>query len=964
MKTTRRGPLFIGLLIAGLLAGAVVANSSSAFRLRPAIHDATDTATARLLDRFQPISAASGDFDGDGVPDLVCGFTGAGNHFVALHRGNIDSIFPHRPEARARRAAGTGFDEPFHAATTVRSVPVRPDFLATGDFDGDGPWDVVLASREGTALYLLPGDGSGGFGDAVAFPVEGPITAFVAGEVNRADGIVDLVVGVHGASGPAALVFEGPEGALRRGPERLALPAPADALALGRVVSDWTLDLLVAADEELLVFEGRDRRLASTLARQAAVPAPTLRRVALEDRARAIAVLSRTALGASGPSMAVTLNAGRLSRGPGEDLVVLDGVHRRLQVLSAIKRGRETGDGATLDLPVEPLGLLPMRLNQDARTDFVVLEAGGGIGVAETTFDATITVNSRSDAAVAGDGACTLREAIANSNADSDTTGGDCAAGSGSDLIAFSIGGGGTAAGIALASALPEIDDPVTIDGDTQGCADPPCIELDGSGSSGMDGLKINARFCVVRGLAIHDFDRHGIWVESGGIESGTRIEGNTVGLNRLGTAVAPNGGAGVYLLNSRGITIGGTTDAARNVLSANDRGIQSQSSHEIHILGNFIGTDASGSSNSSFGNAKDGIRANISAYVQIGGTEPGSWNVISANGGDGVGVFGSASSVVFGLRIWGNLIGTDVTGSIATGNSGDGVEGRDNLFAVSLGGTTAAARNIISGNGGRGVSLAEVNAAAPQTILGNYVGTDITGSFDLGNAGTGILVGLAGEVQVGGVVAGAGNLISGNGGTGLGVGSNEPIILGNRIGTDVTGMLAIPNAGGGIGHGGDHVRIGGTDPGAGNLISGNGLAGLAIGGLLGGPEQHEVLGNFIGVDATGLAPLGNGTHGIQIQFSGPIDQNIVIGGTSAESRNVISGNLESGIYLDDAAGILIQGNYIGVDVTGTSAMGNGQNGIALASSRNILVARREPPSSHPRRRMVSRRTFSQGERS
>src|SRR4051812_6876016 len=87
---------------------------------------------------------------------------------------------------------------------------------------------------------------------------------------------------------------------------------------------------------------------------------------------------------------------------------------------------------------------------------FVALDAGA----------ATITVNSALDNATAGNGQCTLREAINNANSNSDTTGGDCTAGSGTDTIQFNIGTGTPSITLlGNLGALPVITGPVTIDG-------------------------------------------------------------------------------------------------------------------------------------------------------------------------------------------------------------------------------------------------------------------------------------------------------------------------------------------------------------------------------------------------------------------------------------------------------------------------------------------------------------------
>src|SRR5713226_3900676 len=176
---------------------------------------------------------------------------------------------------------------------------------------------------------------------------------------------------------------------------------------------------------------------------------------------------------------------------------------------------------------------------------------------------ATLTVNSTDDTPDAhpGDGvcataqgACTLRSAIQEANALL-----------GPDTINFMIGGGPQT--ITLSSALPTITDPLIIDGTTQpGYTGAPIIELNGSATNGQsNGLNITAGSCTVQGLVINRFPANGILLNS----SGNVIAGNYIGTDITGTIAMANAKDGIEIDGPNNI-IGGTTAAARNVISGN----------------------------------------------------------------------------------------------------------------------------------------------------------------------------------------------------------------------------------------------------------------------------------------------------------------------------------------------------------------------------------------------------------
>ena len=220
--------------------------------------------------------------------------------------------------------------------------------------------------------------------------------------------------------------------------------------------------------------------------------------------------------------------------------------------------------------------------------------------------------------------------------------------------------------------------------------------------------------------------------------------------------------------------------------------------------------------------------------------------------------------------------------------------------------------------------------------IEGNFMGTDFTGTVakpdldGIGDESGGFVAGTPTSNVVGGTTPQARNILSGNseGGIGIFPTSTNLAVEGNYIGTDVTGTKALGYSLNGIGLTGGTVIVGGTLPGAGNLISGSNLN-VDINDLLNQGQAHDdlVQGNLIGTDLTGQVALpGQGSEGLSIET---FPTNMLIVGTTPAARNIISGNSIDGLSLIDTVQYnQIQGNYIGLDVTGTKALPNGAQGV------------------------------------
>ena len=396
---------------------------------------------------------------------------------------------------------------------------------------------------------------------------------------------------------------------------------------------------------------------------------------------------------------------------------------------------------------------------------------------------------------------------------------------------------------------------------------------------------------------------QRGIMISGGTASPDNVIQGNLVGTNPTGMVGLSNG-TGIEVVNAPRTIIGGP-GTARNVISGNQAsfGISLRASTtDAVVVNNYIGLNAAGTG--AIPNRTGLSISNNSDDTTVGGATAGLGNVISGNTDFGILV----STASIRTRIFGNLIGTNATGTLPVANgTGIFVSG---VSGTIIGGSTVAARNVVSGNTASGILL---SSETGTLIRGNYIGVRADGGAAIPNGGDGVRLtaGATGN-SIGSAQSGGGNLISGNTGNGISLSAttvNGNEILGNRIGTDDLSTTSIPNGLHGISISDASANIiGGVAPAARNVISGNLQNGVSISGAA--ATGNLIASNFIGTNGSGMSAIANAFNGVAIDNA----SGNTIG--TPDAGNVISGNAQNGIAILGASSSAnkIYSNRIGVN--------------------------------------------------
>lgn len=568
------------------------------------------------------------------------------------------------------------------------------------------------------------------------------------------------------------------------------------------------------------------------------------------------------------------------------------------------------------------------------------------------TYGNTYVVDSTGDtdnglAYTASDGNNTLRKCIRLANANA-----------GADIINFTAGGTGT---ITLTLALPQITDPVTIDGTTATgwASGSPVVDINGNGGnySVLDISGAGSAGTVLKALIMRNIGNGwGLFIGNG--TSGNTVKGCFIGTNAAGTAASSINYSGIEINNSTNNTIGGTGGASdRNLIcGAKQNGILLTNPASGNVIqGNYIGLGKNGSTVIANGTTAvynyGGIRSTTGCTNNtIGGSAAGAGNVISGNLEWGIWINGSTN-----FSIQGNIVGLDAVGTTAKANALYGIILANSSSGCTIGGdvvTNSNVRNIISGNTQHGVRIETTSTS--NVVAGNYIGTDINGASAKSNGYAGVSVDNSNTNTIGGTTANYRNIIAGNTQQGIIIANNadNTLIQYNYIGVDKNGNTALANGRTAGSANNDGIYISTNCDNSSildNIISGNGTAGGTLpspygadtwtgkgnGIAITGTSTNSIIrGNTIGLGADGSTAIRNNENGISVTSS----NGTTIGGGTTTQKNIITNCPFHAIILYQSSSFDIKGNYIGTDATASLNRGNQDSGILTHESTSGTI--------------------------
>lgn len=816
------------------------------------------------------------------------------------------------PTGREREIVTAYAGAQAHLAADNEAQPLA---LAAGDLDGNGAEDVIAAYRSpaGGLIAVHRGLVSRGAAQRSDVPFEPtaevysvPVNPqFVAAGDFDSDGRSDVVITARGSN---ALFLLSGDGRGRLGaPTVIELPGTVTAMAAGEInrldgQPEVVVGVMAAGKPQLLVFAGPEG--------------------ALKSRPENIALASEAA--------SLTL-----SRMDDDHLIdIVAGGSRRVQIIHGWEQSQGDASRAVVEqipLPFRSAALAVGDYSGSHRRAMALLTEDGTVRLLERTdrqvgklrtqaWELTASINSF----VPGTGAAGLLVAVPSS----DGTGEDLMAGSALSRRLQRLSAPGKANRAALAEAAPEakgaepasagirLAESLDLSGETVAALP---VKSGNSATRSLVVLRQNLSKPVLLNQAVADAQTFIVNSSDDTDDDGVC---DTTKCTLREAIKAANDNLG--WVDTIRFSVG-SVNAGSGIPAINE---------PVIIDATNLPPDATGCDL-------------ITPAVNIDGQGTGGGFVLP--GGStirGLAIFGIAGDAItligFGNEVSYNYIGLKKDGSqSAIQNRLDGINitnSRANIIRA----------NVISWNGGNGVSItgvvSEFNLVECNRIGTNVAGTvPVPGTPSFGNRLSGVFVANGNNSSI------KNNLISGNG-TGVSLTqtlASGNLLTGNRIGTNVANALGgdqrLPNSYGVFINLASNNTVGGTLPGAGNLISGNDLSGVFIGSLSAG---NLVQGNFIGTNTAGTAALYNTGDGVEINNG----LNNTIGGlTTLNAGNLISGNRGNGVNIigPSSTANIVQGNRIGTSVavapnllSCSASIPNAWYGVHIYASNNLIGGR------------------------
>ena len=546
--------------------------------------------TLRVLAQSGPVSA---DFDEDGKLDTV--------------------VAESTPSCQLTVQSGSG--------TSSVTLPNCVDLLAAGDPNADGHWDVAAAAAGDTSFYVALGDGTGNLGTLDRIDLAGSITVLAGGEINRRDGLVDLAVGITSDAGPQLLIFESPEGAARAVPEEIALGAAATALQFGQFDTDYFPDLAVTSAAGPIVVHGRDRKLFLDPAQRGTIGPPLITSgpppassAAPWPATPVATIIVNTTIDSNTRDTVVTLR---------EAILIANGTLLK-SALTAAEQAQVNGapaalqtDAINFDIPAPGVQSIRPSPALPAVTDPIWIDGYTQPGARPNTLEegtnAVLLIALTNvggpvpiDGLTINAGSSVVRGLAINGFVGAGRRG-ILLQTKGSNVVQGNFIGT-NAAGTAIVGNNFGIQATNGAVGDLIGGTTPPARNLI---SGNVTGIRLQGSTAVV---------------------GGTLVQGNLLGTDATGALDFGNTGQALAIFTPDN-TIGGTSPRARNVISANGNGIEITGAGAVTVTANLVQGNhfGFGLPGDPLPNARGVVLQGVPGNT-VGGTTPAARNVISGN--------------------------------------------------------------------------------------------------------------------------------------------------------------------------------------------------------------------------------------------------------------------------------------------------------------------------------------------